>query len=157
MPTADPAQRPPERPPGESAEGPGELLVRLLSCVERATDRVERVLPSVDHLALRRTSVPPSSVLVALRRSGLADLVEPFESWQHLLQDFDSSVATLTEIRDGGPGEAADYQSRLGGCIDDARRCRHAVEEAAEDIRRKAAAEIDAALAHEEGLRRTTP
>ncbi len=139
--------------PGVKPEGPGEMLVRLLTCLERATERVERVLPSVDHLALRRTAVTPTSVLGALRRSGPADLVEPFESWQRLLQDFDASVARLTELGDAGVGEGPDYQGRLDGCIAEARRCRIAVADAAEDLRRRVAAEIDSALAHEQSLR----
>lgn len=134
----------------QNPQGPGEILVRLLACVERATDRAERVLPSVDHLVLRRAGLPPASVLGTLRRVGPAGLVEPFESWQRLLRDFDAAVVTLTEMNDGEGGDRSDYQDRLGGCITEARRCRLAVEEAAEDLRRRVAAMIDRALAHEQ-------
>ncbi len=154
--SGDPGRHPSLRSSGPAAgipaAGPGERLVQVLTCVERATDRAERVLPSVDHMALRREAVTPASVLAVLRRSGPADLVEPFESWQRLLQDFDSAVACLTDLGDGdGDG---DYQSRLGECIAEARRCRQAVEEAADQLRRRVASGIDSALAHEETLRR---
>lgn len=152
----DPRQRPSERSSraaGSPDGGPGERLVRVLTCVERATDRAERVLPSVDHMALRRGSATPASVLAELRRSGPADLVEPFESWQRLLRDFDSAVACLTELGDGDHVGDGDYQRRLGGCIAEARRCRQAVEEAADELRRRVASGIDSALAHEETLR----
>jgi hypothetical protein len=114
-------------------------------------DRVEQVLPSVDHLAMRREAPEPESVASALGEQGSSGVVEPFEGWRRLLEDFEAAVAGLTELRNGAQGaeRQAEYQETLGGRIDEVRRCRQALEEAAGDVRRRVISEIDSALAHE--------
>ncbi len=135
----------------DSAGGQGEQLVRIITCVQRETARVERVLPSVDHLALRRRGVDTASVHADIGRHGPAEMLEPFESWRQLLRDFDAATGRLSELRDTA-GDGPDYQRRLDAAINEARRCRHAVEEASADLCRRVAAHIDAALAHRVGL-----
>ena len=135
-------------PTDHSAGGPGERLVRMLACVQRETDRVESVLPSVDHLALRRRCVDTAAIDSELRGQGPEAILEPFESWRKLVADFDDAARRLTVLRDtriGDPG----YQSRLGAAIEEARNCRQAVEEATADLQRRVAALIDAALARQ--------
>ena len=133
-------------PTDSSTVGPGERLVEMLACAQRETDRVEGVLPSVDHLALRRRCPDVGSVEFEVRRLGPQAVLEPFESWWELIADFDRAVRRLTELRDA-PGDGSDYQKELDMAVDDARICRHAAEEANANLQRRVAALIDAALA----------
>ena len=131
-----------------SVAGAGERLVQMVACAQRETDRVEAVLPSVDHLALRRRCIDSSQVGSELEERGPEALLEPFQSWRRLIDDFDHAVrrlARLRDARDAGPG----YQEQLDEAIDEARVCRKAVEEANEHLQRRAAALIDTALAHD--------
>jgi hypothetical protein len=78
-------------------------------------------------------------------------VVELFEAWRRLLEDFEAAVAGLAEFRDGAQGAArqADYQETLGRRIDEVWRCRQGLEEAAGDVQRRVISEIGSALAHE--------
>ena len=127
--------------------GTGERLVELLCCLEHATDRVEHVLPSVDHLALTHEVPDPDSVLAGLRRNGPADLVQLFEAWCGALDEFYSSVTDLKRMRNGAPLGPHEYQETLDRLIHVARHRREHVEETAKVLRRAVAHVIDAVAA----------
>ncbi len=123
--------------------GTGERLVEVLCCLEHATDRVEHVLPSVDHLAMTHEVPDPSDVLAALRRDGPADLVGLFEAWRAALQQFYVAVMELKQLRNGAVLGPHEYQHALDHLIQVARHRREEVERTADTLRHAVAELID--------------
>jgi hypothetical protein len=123
----------------------GELLVELLSALERSMEHVERTYPAVDHLS-RHRAPPDDAALARLRAEmeahGSPALTEAFDRWWQLERSFSTASDRLRELHELEAG--TDYQSHLATGIDAVREARAALELAATELRRQVAREIDA-------------
>jgi hypothetical protein len=125
----------------------GELLVDLVSCLERSMEHVERTYPAVDHLSVHR-GPPDDATLAHLRAQveahGSAALTEAFDRWWQLERSFRAANGRLHDLHELEAEAGPDYQARLGTRINAVREARAALEQEAAGLRRQVACEIDA-------------
>lgn len=125
----------------------GQMLVGLLSCVERSMVAAERAFPAVDHRArpsVRPDDVELDAVRTQVRALGSPELHARVEAWERGERDLRVAVERLTEMHrledepDGGDRE------QLTERIHAVRDARVTLVELAEQVRARVAAEIDA-------------
>lgn len=131
---------------GESpGGGRGQMLLDLISCVERSMDEVHHVLPAVDHLAsVPAAPGPGDAVRVGhtLATSASPGLCAAFERWRACHEAFEEGASRLRAMHDSADGVVA--PADLHGEIESFRATRAKLFEAADDLRVVIAKEIDA-------------
>jgi hypothetical protein len=127
--------------------GRGWMFVDLVTALDDAMHEVAHAFPAVDHrshLPAHPTDPELDRIDRALQTAASAELHTAFASWRERDEEFAEAVRRLKsfDARTSGPGVA--YQTELERRLDDVRRRRVLVSEAATDLRRHVARELDA-------------
>jgi hypothetical protein len=125
------------------------MFVDLVTALDDAMQEVAHAFPAVDHrsrLPTHPTKAELDRIDCELQAAASAELHAAFASWRERDEEFADAVRRLKSFdeREAEPG--ATYQSELERRIEDVRERRALVGEAAEDLRRHVARELDAAL-----------
>jgi hypothetical protein len=125
------------------------MFVDLVTALDDAMHDVAHAFPAVDHrsrLPTRPTDVELDRIDGALQASASAELHAAFASWRRRDEEFGEAVRRLERFDGRSAEPGATDRSELEQRIDEVRERRSLVGEAAEDLRRHVARELDAAL-----------
>jgi hypothetical protein len=129
--------------------GKGWMFVDLVTAVDDAMHEVAHAFPAVDHrshLPTRPTNAELDRIDDALRASESAELHAAFASWRRRDEEFAEAAHRLEQFDGRSAEPGATDRSELERRIDEVRERRARVGEAAEDLRRQVARELETAL-----------
>jgi hypothetical protein len=132
----------------------GRTFVNLVIEMERTMDAVRHVYPATDHLARRPSPVTAESAraLAEALKLSSREVVDLFERWRHLCDEFFGVAAELNTLQDGSrasrsPHDQATYTTRLDGYIARVHALRRELVELSQELQRAVVAELDRRLA----------